>query len=1404
MTDVSGRRTVSLATKAVRGLLLKQLSRGSGRVWAVALLILCGVICAFGGAATIVGHLTGSERWASLVATRASSSCSAAGSADNLGGRSFADRLCSEMPIDAVYTWVNGSDPAWFARMAHYRRLERGLNSSDAEADGGAAPKRYRDNGELRYSMRSLFKYAPWLRSIILVTDNQVPAWLDTNHPRVRLVTHEEIFANASHLPVFSSPAIEANLHRIPGLSRHWLYFNDDVMLGAPVWPDDFYSRTHDQTLYLAYDAPPCNAGCVETWIGDGYCDILCNTTLCMYDAGDCANGAILPSAPQTAFETTEVDRNRRAMPAATDACAPGCPGTRLGDGVCDAACGGAPCAADSGDCGWNAVRSPTSNITRVMLQMTAAAGRGDEVGVHALVDALVAVGSGAVGSLAAGSGRTSPFACAGSVVVCAGGLPLRGTTRLTTSSTAKVVLLGGGVKASQGGASGDIATPAFNGSVDDDVHLLANLSCSALHARYTFRAAHPAVVPLFDDEQKRAGLMFDGTREHSASATTSPRTGSVTVDENDDDARMTPSFWLNLKPLLEAAALDTAGAVGTVGRMLWHQGGTAALAAVAAAACDTLRHTSAAATTVVRGNASTTYATPSANISAEGDPICSDAKGAALSLLLDAAGRAEAAAHTACSAAAMTSSPEPLDLPLLPTVAHVEIVSVSRTEHDGVLSAAVSTEERILVVVLRRWALRQGLEDHAAALAAAAARMGGADTGNTPPVASGLTPATAAVAASTPTRLENEHRARRLTRSRLGLDLAAALESLGQRPQAAMPPRVTDSGGSRIRLGKEAGDVDGGNAIGPVRFELELDVVLRDTCGCRPEGSSTSLVDGCWDHILRTFRRTASFSVEFDASAWSAPTVTRGRGRQLHEELAIADGRVLRADRKVASGTVAADSVPVQSIIGARDDAVQARRTDPDRLKHVLARAQSRAKALLVDIRANLTGEELSVTKLPTVGKTRRLAASGGREPVWKAAVSIAWHSVVALSSSPQQIVGSLLATRGAALQRGDLLAAAAVPPPPLHNNPHIQLQEPDSATAVAPTSPVTAPRLLRPVTRPPPTASTPPLIVLGSPAPPGAAPDAYAASLVYTNRLFARSWASARRIRRVPAHMPHFVSSDTLEAMHRKWPTELAATSSHRFRSDDDVQFAAALMWFVLEGGAREGVDVDEYWAAELDTDGDGMLSLNELRTLTAVVHRADKPGWGDAEVNELRACITGSSVDSTAGTSTGVPLTLARVLDCPLVMRGLARNIRFPRTHTDAGPLLEEVGFEMLHDDLNRTAAQLDSLRGRKPKFVCINDDVTNAPLAVTELLHAYYESMFPHASPVELAPGRYNAEPLTVSAARLRAPSTVTKLQRSFVEVIALTAIVAALALAGRAVAQAAGLYERRGPAAMVYP
>jgi hypothetical protein len=100
---------------------------------------------------------------------------------------------------------------------------------------------RHRNNDELRFCLRSLETYAPWLRKIHLVTDGQCPGWLKMDHPKLHLVDHTD-FIPAEYLPTFNSHVIEAFLHRLPGLAEHYIYCNDDVFIGRPVRKADFFT----------------------------------------------------------------------------------------------------------------------------------------------------------------------------------------------------------------------------------------------------------------------------------------------------------------------------------------------------------------------------------------------------------------------------------------------------------------------------------------------------------------------------------------------------------------------------------------------------------------------------------------------------------------------------------------------------------------------------------------------------------------------------------------------------------------------------------------------------------------------------------------------------------------------------------------------------------------------------------------------------------------------------------------------------------------------------------------------------------------------------------------------------------------------------------------------------------
>lgn len=129
-------------------------------------------------------------------------------------------------PIDAVYTWVNSADAEWQKMFAEH--------GGEPDAD------RFSSRDELRYSLRSLFQFAPWVHRVFVVSNCPPPDWFDKSNQRVVWVPHEDIIDPAL-LPTFNSHAIEASLHRIPDLSEHFLYFNDDMFLMRPVSKTDFF-----------------------------------------------------------------------------------------------------------------------------------------------------------------------------------------------------------------------------------------------------------------------------------------------------------------------------------------------------------------------------------------------------------------------------------------------------------------------------------------------------------------------------------------------------------------------------------------------------------------------------------------------------------------------------------------------------------------------------------------------------------------------------------------------------------------------------------------------------------------------------------------------------------------------------------------------------------------------------------------------------------------------------------------------------------------------------------------------------------------------------------------------------------------------------------------------------------
>jgi len=152
--------------------------------------------------------------------------------------------------IDFVITWVDGSDKAWREEKARYDTT-RGTDDNE---------ERYRDWELLKYWFRGVEKYAPWVRKIHFITWGHLPDWLNTEHEKLHVVRHED-YIPGKYLPVFNSNLIEIYMHKIEGLSEHFVYFNDDFLLIRDTKPEDFYKngKPCDMLAFQPVVANPVN-----------------------------------------------------------------------------------------------------------------------------------------------------------------------------------------------------------------------------------------------------------------------------------------------------------------------------------------------------------------------------------------------------------------------------------------------------------------------------------------------------------------------------------------------------------------------------------------------------------------------------------------------------------------------------------------------------------------------------------------------------------------------------------------------------------------------------------------------------------------------------------------------------------------------------------------------------------------------------------------------------------------------------------------------------------------------------------------------------------------------------------------------------------------------------------------
>jgi len=134
--------------------------------------------------------------------------------------------------IDAVITWVDGDDPVWLEELESYRPKVGGDESSSAK---------FRDWDTLRYIFRGIEEFMPWIRKIHFVTYGHTPKWMNREHPKLHIATHEDIFSNPTVLPTYNSNSIEFNFLNIDDLAEQFVYFNDDMLVLQPTPVDRLF-----------------------------------------------------------------------------------------------------------------------------------------------------------------------------------------------------------------------------------------------------------------------------------------------------------------------------------------------------------------------------------------------------------------------------------------------------------------------------------------------------------------------------------------------------------------------------------------------------------------------------------------------------------------------------------------------------------------------------------------------------------------------------------------------------------------------------------------------------------------------------------------------------------------------------------------------------------------------------------------------------------------------------------------------------------------------------------------------------------------------------------------------------------------------------------------------------------
>ena len=134
-----------------------------------------------------------------------------------------------DFPIDVVFTW--------------------------AGTQGVEKAAQFLDNNELQYAVNSVLRNMSWVRKIYIVSDGEVPDFIQklshNEQQKIQVIAHKQIIEE-QYLLTFNSHVIEAHLHKIPDLSEHFIYFNDDIIPARPLRRTHFFQTNGLAILFAS------------------------------------------------------------------------------------------------------------------------------------------------------------------------------------------------------------------------------------------------------------------------------------------------------------------------------------------------------------------------------------------------------------------------------------------------------------------------------------------------------------------------------------------------------------------------------------------------------------------------------------------------------------------------------------------------------------------------------------------------------------------------------------------------------------------------------------------------------------------------------------------------------------------------------------------------------------------------------------------------------------------------------------------------------------------------------------------------------------------------------------------------------------------------------------------------